>query len=166
MLDKMYFCNGHLTALAFLMLEHDGLDCEEKQLILAHISDCDDCMELYLESLTEDSLLEPSEDLPNRIMNVIQSQQETKKATKTLIIQFTKLGIAVCLTMVIFFSGAFGFTIGSPYHMEYSEPIVQEDFADKEYQEKESIFSSISNSFNESFIGFADKINLGFKGVD
>ncbi|MEG0691886.1 MAG: hypothetical protein RR444_02265 [Oscillospiraceae bacterium] len=164
MLDKIYFSNGHLTSLAFFMLENGELDLEEKQLILAHISSCQECMANYVESLTEESLLEPSDGLSDRIMNAIHSEQETKKNTKILAMQFTKLGVAVCLTMVIFFSGALGFTLGPPERIENEAQITQEKPKFEEKDHKTDLFNSISSSFNRGFLGFADQINLGFKG--
>ncbi|MFZ2539536.1 MAG: hypothetical protein WAX04_11630 [Oscillospiraceae bacterium] len=166
MLDKVYFSNAHLTPLAFFMLENDGLDLEEKQLILAHISSCEDCMTRYVDSLTEDSLIEPSDGLANRVMDVIHSEQNTMKKTKILVMQFVKLGVALCLTMVIFFSGALGFALGTPTHIQNDRQQTEQQKKPKpvEKDSKHDFFNSITSSLNRGFLGFADQINIGFKG--
>ncbi len=166
MLDKVYFSNGHLTSLAFFMLENDGLDKGEKQLILAHISNCQECMTRYVDSLTEDSLIEPSNGLSNRIMDTIHSEQNTKKHTKILVMQFVKLGVALSLTMVIFFSGALGFGLGTHTHIQDNmQQIEQQKKPISEVKEsKHDFFNSLTSNLNRSFFGFADQINIGFKG--
>lgn len=165
MLDKVYFSNDHLTALSFFMLDNESLELEEKQLVLSHISSCSFCMERYVDSLTDDSLIEPSPGLSNRIMDVIHSEQNVKKNTKILVMQFAKLGVAVCLTMTIFFSGLLGFAYPPRDSIENDRQPAVVEHQPKPQEEPSGFFSNIADSINKGFYDFADQINLGFKGA-
>lgn len=174
MLDKIYFNSNHLTPVAYIMLDSEILSSQEKQLMLAHINSCDLCMERYIESLTEDSLLEPDEALSNTIMqNIGQIKDEMKeKSRKAIFFQFAKLSAAVCLTMGIFFSGALGFKINEiPRHNEQNKPQQSQQVqqahqrpANTIKNDKPSFFDGLYDSINSGFRGFADQINLGYKG--
>lgn len=167
MLDKLYYKDSHLTSLAFLMLDNDELNLEEKQLVLAHINTCDKCMDKYIESLTDESLLEPNSNLASKIINAIDSQEHVKKGTKVLTIQFVKLAVAVCLTMVIFFSGALGITLNTPHHIQNNIDTTQSEKPKPKVEKdnnKFDFFDSFTSSFNRGFSGLADQINIGFKG--
>lgn len=167
MLDKLYFFNGHLTSLALFMLESDELNLDEKQLLLSHIGNCESCMNEYVDSLTEDSLIEPSESLTTRIMEAVYTENEEKKNSNIIAIQFVKLAIAVCLTMVIFFSGALGFSIGSNQRIDNEISYSQQQKPKPNQENKEhraGLFDNIASNLNRGFSGLADKINIGFKG--
>lgn len=153
MLDKSYYANGHLTQLAFLMLEAGALTEEERELVLTHLSSCNDCMQLYVESLSEDTLMEPPEMLEQNILKHISSHNIKKKQTKILTMQFVKLGIAICITMVLFVGGIFDFMTSVPPPKEEPKP-----------QESQNQFLDFANSFNNGFNEFAHNFNNSIKG--
>lgn len=165
MLDKIYFRDGHLTKLSYFVLENDGLENDEKKLFLTHISNCDRCMANYLESLTEETMQEPSETLPSRIVTAVIGNQEPKKTAKIMVMQFAKLGIAVCLTMTIFFSGLLGFSMGTPQERMQSNGTNithKRQELRKEQAARSNFFDDISLSINKHFSGFADQFSVSF----
>lgn len=174
MLDKVYFKSGHLTSLTYIMLESGAFDTNEKQLVLSHLSSCESCMESYLASLTEDSLIEPSAELIDTIMdNIGHIKDEMKeKSRKSIFMQFAKLSIAVCLTMGIFFSGALGFKINDIPESRGSNPATQSGqqapikstTKPEDKKNNVSFFDGLYDGMNRMFTGFADQINLGYKG--
>jgi hypothetical protein len=153
MLDKSYYANGHLTQLAFLMLEAGVLTEEERELMLTHLSSCDECMERYVNSLTEDTLLEPPTTLEQDILSRISEQNIKQKQTKILAMQFVKLGIAVCITMVLFIGGIFDFITSVPQPKEETKPKVSQ-----------SKFVDFSNKMTDGFNQFAYHFNNSIKG--
>ncbi len=155
MLDNAYFKNGHLTALSFLMLDSGELSDREKELILYHLSNCNECMMKYVDSLTEDTLIDPPSGLEQKILNKISSQRTNKKHGNSIAIQFVKLAIAISITMVLFVSGVFELIESFPTEMIKNN-------REKQIEQSQStkITDDISNSFNQ----FAQKFNNFYKG--
>lgn len=149
MLNQLYFNHGHLTALAFLMLETGELSQDEKSQILFHLSECDECMQSYVDSLTETSLIEPPAELEANIIQAVVSENDKKRTSKVLSIQFVKLGIAVCITMVMFFGGVFEFIGDMPIKM--AENTTQKEDTPNALFE---FTNSISDSFNKFAFSF------------
>lgn len=166
MLDIIYFKNGHLTPMAFLLLESDGLSEEERELIATHLSECDECMNAYLESLTETELEEPSEDLSKRIVQQVELASEKRKDRKIIMMQFFKLGIAVCITVVMLFGGVFDVIANLPEQSKPEQSIEQsepEQSSHSKFIELNRFFHSgfndIASKFNNSFIRWEEKKN-------
>lgn len=154
-ISKEYFSNGHLTPLALLMLEVGGLSDDERELILTHILACDECMETYTESLTDDALVEPPQGLESKILKEVDETASKKQESKVLAIQFTKLGIAVCLTMVLMFGGAFDFI----KNMDFTEK--HPPIPNNTIRVEARLGETISYKFNKGFNEFASSINSG-----
>lgn len=62
--ENLFNKNGHLKESAFLMEEQNALTEEESYLFLCHIENCGECMEKYLEYISETELIEPSQEAP------------------------------------------------------------------------------------------------------
>lgn len=150
MLNQLYFNHGHLTAMAFLMLETDELSQEEKEMILFHLSECDDCMKAYVDSLTEESLIEPPTDLEVKIIQSVVTENGKKKKSKIISIQFVKLGLAVCITMVMLIGGVFDFIGDMPIKMIETAP---------PKEEKANVLYEMTQNFSNSFNKFAFSFN-------
>lgn len=154
MLDKTYYVNGHLTQLALLMLETGALTAQERELVLTHLSNCEECMQLYLDNLTEEALIEPPENLEQNILAGISNESKKKRQSKIITMQFVKLGIAVCMTMVLLVGGIFDFiTFVPPTDNQPPKP-----------QQKQHQFFNFSNQFMDGFNQFAYNFNNSIKG--
>lgn len=161
MLDRLYFWNGHLTPEAFAALEAGVLSDEDRELILAHLETCADCMNDYIATLTDDALIEPPEGLEERIMCAVRAEQpqdSPQKKRKVLAIQFMKLAVAVCLTMVLLFSGVFDFIGNTSKNLaQRNAPIKMEQQVTQRPEQEEGRFTDWMTGFRDGFNQFAKK---------
>lgn len=150
MLNETLFCNGHLTPLAFLLLESDALDDKEKELLLFHIIKCDKCMQEYTQSLTEELLIEPPSGLEQKIIKAVEVEYEKKRNSKILSVQFVKLAIAVCITMVMLIGGVFDYIGNVPNEMMKEKP---------QKNQKACFITQLGQDFSQAFNDFAYSFN-------
>lgn len=161
--NNKYFNKGHVTPLAFLLLESGGLSEKEKKEILYHITVCDDCMTLYVESLDCEFIVEPPKEMESKILSAVSNEKQKKRTRKTMAIQFVKLGIAVCITMVLFVGGIFDIVVEAPNKMIKYAQSVQEQSNQQPVKPKEEEIKenkpSLADNLNDAFISFADFFN-------
>lgn len=168
MADNELLKNGHITALSFLQLESEQLSDSAREIILFHLNGCETCMERYLDSLTEESMVTPPDDLEPQIMAYISMHDNKKQQTKILVMQFLKLSLAVSLTMVMLFSGVFekigsvpSGIIDSIKAIEQVAPKPTKPEAVREEKNPGISFIDIADGIQGGFNAFAFRFNNG-----
>lgn len=167
MLNKDLFNeNGHLKESAFLLEEQGMLTDEESYLFLCHIESCDECGGKYLELLSASELTEPPPELSDNIMAEIGKINEKRSDKKILAVQFVKLAVAVCLTMVLFFGGVSDgiVKLSKEQIMPYFTATKNErPSPPKTENPKEEAFRGLGSNFGKRFNEVADLINNSFR---
>lgn len=178
MLTNNLFHNGHITPLALLAQESDLLNSEQSQLLLSHLNSCDECMDSYLQSMDEASLMPLPDNFNESIFSRLDEQRrETIANSKKLrAIQYGKLVVAACLTMVLFFGSAYLFPHGDrsandlqmapQSQISQQSPLIKEP-KQPEKQEieipQDSLFEKITDGFYKGFYDFTNALNEGFR---
>lgn len=187
MRNDRYFADGHLTEQAWSRLAGtpDGSDpsCtgggtalsdEDPILLLSHLESCRECMSRFLDTLEEDRLLTPPEGLEVRIAVAVSEeyakQTTGKRARRARVLQITKLAVAVCLTMVLFYGG--GLALWKSRDAALVQPpgsTVQEPAdtgsrpVDGKHTGSGSFLTDLGRSISDGFFKFADSLNHGFQ---
>lgn len=160
MLDKSYFQNGHLTPAVFEALQAETLPQEDRILVLTHLENCSVCMDAYLDSLAAGAILDPPQDMEKEILSAVHAERTRRKGAKVRRIQYTKLAVAVCLTMVLSVGGFFqlqGRAASKP--VKYEKPAVEQEAVTP--PKPGFSFDTFWDSINEGFYQFADFFNFG-----
>lgn len=176
MLDENRFTEDQATVKAFapndgapnrsgLPEQRQGMSPEDRILLLTHLENCRDCMAEFMDTLPEAELLPPPEGLTDRILGAVREEQRRKPERRAVrrakIAQFVKLGIAVCLTMVMFYgvNGILGLRenwdlVQAPPYASPNTPAppAEDDF-----------WTDVARGFDQGFTKFADAINTGFR---
>lgn len=169
MADNELLKNGHITALSFLQLEAEQLSDSAREIIAFHLSSCETCMEQYLDSFTNDTMVTPPETLEPQIMSYIAAHDNKKQQTKIMVMQFLKLSVAVSLTMAMIFGGVFDRIEAVPSNIINSikamEQVEQNTHKPEPIEEKKAgiSFYDIADSIQDGFNSFAFRFNNGKK---
>ena len=152
----------HCSSETFLLLENGGLTAEERSRILQHLEECVDCMDAYMDSLSEEVLLEPPEGMEQRILQAVSREKRKKKESKVLAIQFVKLAVAVCLTLVMMAGGVFDFASREPRNaVENNAPLSAAEQVQAQ-QPKQGLISAVMRGFSDGFNQWAYGFTYGF----
>lgn len=187
MLSDCYFADGHLTPQAWRQLttlpDISGPSCtegaaeltqEDRVLLLSHLESCRECMSRFLDTLEEGCLLTPPEGLEDRVAAAVAEesvrQTEGRRAHRARILQITKLAVAVCLTMVLFYGGSIALWMKrNPALVQCPEQTTQEEHhADRRPNEEKradsgSFLTDLGRSISDGFLQFADLLNNEFQ---
>ena len=175
MLDEKYFAGvpggpRHLTPEAFDALDAGELTDEERALMLAHLESCRGCMSDYIDRLADGVLLEPPDGLEERIGAAVRAEWTeelvAERRKKARIIQFTKLAVAVCLTVVVSV-GSFQLTgiLRGRNFVEFKPSATAQQAAvppEQRPEEGENPLAGFVRGISQGFSQFADAINFGF----
>ncbi len=110
---------GCLTNYALASLIDGSLEELQRLEVSEHLSFCDACVERYTALLTDDSLLEAPELMKQGVL-----QQLRRKAARVLVNRYFHMGVAACLTLILWGAGVFGNMTEVPDHkrQEPGEP--------------------------------------------
>lgn len=160
MLEQRDYRDGHLTGEAFAELDAGELSVQDRKLLLTHLEDCIGCMDDFLETLTEESLIEPPDGMEDRILAAVREEAGKQKQSRILLLKITKLAVAVCLTMVLFAGGVFQFA-GRAAMLRQPDRIEQQaqTAPRQEERSRKNALGQIFSGINDGFIDFAKSFN-------
>ncbi len=120
--EKLLFNDetGCLTSFALQSLMDGSLEELERLEVSEHLSYCDLCVERYTALLSDDMLMEAPELLKQSVLT-----QLRKKLAKVFVDRYFHMGVAACLTLVLWSTGVFatfGELVLSPPRLEEALP--------------------------------------------
>lgn len=168
MLHEQYFCDGHLTDAAFAALDEQTLTMPERELLLAHLESCPVCMERWLDGVAAQPLSEPPAGMEERILDAVSREGAKRKQGRIRVIQFTKLAIAVCLTMMLTV-GVLPYLAGLEQKQQqfpnavlsFQEQIELQKEEGRAAGQKNASLDAVFDSLHTGFRQMADFINFG-----
>lgn len=154
--EKLLFDDetGCLTGYALESLVAGSLGELERLEVSEHLSYCDLCVERYTALLTGETLLEAPELMKQSILATLK-----KRAAKVFVNRYFHMGVAACLTLVLWTTGIFTSVKDIPFaplRMEFREDRITitqrlEDFAE---------------GVNDGLYGFVDQLRaIDLKGA-
>ena len=110
---------GCLTDYALASLMDGSLEELQRLEAAEHLSFCDACVERYTALLTEESLLPAPELMKQSILQTLR-----KRAAKVMVNRYFHMGVAACLTLILWGAGVFGNMAGAEpaYKQQPEEP--------------------------------------------
>lgn len=155
--------DNHLSEQYISALVGGGLSDRDTYLLLLHLEDCRECMDRYIDAVSECVPESPPDGLNESILSRLKTSNPQTTRTQIVIINIVKLGIAVCLTLLLFFSGTFE-QIGRSTQTLVglisvkSQPSLPRDKSDG--------LSRLTDEINTSFSDFAGHFNNLLKGEE
>lgn len=139
--------NGHLTKYAFWLLSKGEPDELQRLEIAEHLSYCDECVENYTQTLTEDVLISPEESLLYCVMAKIKN-----RARKLFMNRYATAAVAACFAMVLWTSGTFSINhVKQRENTLYDMKIKTNEFSYK----TEQFTQNLTNKMNYIFEAFS-----------
>ncbi len=113
-LDPAWFDGGHLSAVAIGLLAEGSLSDRDAVLLLSHLEACPACMDAYIAAVSAAEPEEAPPELSERILAAVAEEAAAPLHTpptsrRRAALRVLQLSVAVCLTMLLFFSGVFEF---------------------------------------------------------
>lgn len=155
--------DNHLSEQDISALVGGGLSDRDTYLLLLHLEDCRGCMDRYIDAVSECEPESPPDGLNEGILSRLKTSNPQTTRTQIVIVNIVKLGIAVCLTLLLFFSGTFE-QIGRSTQTLVglisvkSQPSLPQDKSDG--------WSRLTDEINTSFSDFAGHFNNLLKGEE
>ncbi len=113
-LDPAWFDGGHLSAEAIGLLVDGSLYDRDTVLLLSHLEACPACMDAYIAAVSAAEPEEAPPELSERILAAVEEESAIlipapSSSRRRAAMRVLQLSVAVCLTMLLFFSGVFEF---------------------------------------------------------
>lgn len=167
MLDKHTIRNGHLTGEAISGLACGTFDERDTALLLCHLEACPACMDAYIDAVSAaDPAASPDgcSALEERILASIGKENRRAK-NRVVLAGIVKMSVAVALTMLLFFSGAFRKL------EESTTSFIQQISIQKEPElppdrSKGSRWEQLASGYHDGFASLVDRIHAFFIGDD
>ncbi|MDD3693223.1 MAG: hypothetical protein PHX02_04885 [Oscillospiraceae bacterium] len=170
MLDRSFLTDGHLTDYTINLLadgqtdgySDDKLSDSDTYMLLSHLESCRECMDSYINAVSMSKLEALPDGFNEKIISKIKEQQPRDKV-QIVFINIMKLSVGVCLTLLLFFSGAFQVMSDATKNIiEYIT--VKSDVSPN--QLSENSWNKLTDNINANFSDFANHWNNLFKGED
>ena len=146
-MEDLFNEDGHLTEYAIKCNIEGSLDELQRLEISEHLSFCDKCLEAYLESLTEDKIIEPFESCVQDVDRKVRNKRDY-----SIFRRYLTASIAACFAMTLWVSGVFS--------INYIDEIDQ--FHVSMLSENNIGITEITKTFTENI---SDGINNAFKNI-
>jgi len=151
MIDTRCFENGHIKNEAFLLLESEKLNADERLALSRHLASCDACTQNYLELLTEDSLLDIPDGLNEKILKNTTGRINMEKSGRFKLNQLLKLTAAAVLAISFYSTGVFNYFYNTSY-------MISNNIPQNEQLARIDSFD-FGKRLNNEFSKFSNKIN-------
>lgn len=135
--------SGHITDYGFELLINGEPTELERLEIAEHLDYCDLCVAEYTKKLENITLLTPVNSVSESVFKQIRN-----KAVKVFFSRYTMVGIAACMTMIMWVSGVFD--ISSIEYNNYNKQNVQLR-VNRIVNRSNTIFNNMTKSVNEFF---------------
>lgn len=167
MLKEDTIQDGHLSPETITALANGAYSGRDAGLLLLHLEACPSCMDTYIDTLCTSQPDEPAAGtsaLQDRILTSI-NREKRRIRGRTLAFNTAKISVAVALTMLLFFSGAFHrLEEGTSYILQQisadQTPPPSGDDTEKNHWEQ------LAFSYNAGFQTLVDRIQAFFIGDD
>lgn len=136
-MKELFDNDGHLTDIAFMLLDSNKLDDLQRLEIAEHNSFCDECLDRYIGYVEKSELMIPSELMKKKINNKIFVNNK-----KICLNQYISVAIAACFTMIFWITGAFNISSGNHNLVTLTSSFTQKTI---------EITEGISDRFNQVF---------------
>lgn len=154
--EKLLFDDetGCLTAFALDALVEGSLGELERLEVSEHLSYCDCCVERYTALLTGETLLEAPDLMKQSVLSTLK-----KRAARVFVNRYFHMGVAACLTLVLWTTGVFTSvrdipTIPLPIEPQRGQATISEHL------------ENLSEELNDGLYGFADRLRaIDLKGA-
>lgn len=118
-MSNIFNKNGHLSKWALTALKSGILSEVELLRAISHIADCESCANIYADSFSPDELTEVPPDFTDEVKRNLHSD---KKQSEEFVFYSLKVITAVCLSLVIVFSGVLNYATTANSIAEYTKP--------------------------------------------
>lgn len=136
-MKELFDNDGHLTDIAFMLLDSNKLDDLQRLEIAEHNSFCDECLDRYIGYVEKSELMIPSEVMKKKIENKILVSNR-----KLYLNQYISVAIAACFTMLFWVTGAFNISYNNCNLVNLTSNFTQKTI---------EITEGISDKFNQIF---------------
>lgn len=167
MLDEHTIRDGHLTPEALAALACGAFDNRDTALLICHLEACPACMDAYIEAACAAGTDQPEGGYPaleSRILTAV-TRESRRSRGRTIAVNIAKMSVAVALTMLLFFSGAFRKLEESTSYI-LQQITTEQTAAPPSGQAEESRFDRLASGYNTGFHALVDRIQAFFIGDD